>query len=229
VERRDRPRTSGQLLAAWIAKEELRRLLALAAHRDDPRARETIGRRLWAFYSWCADTDIPELHTLTATIETWWPAVAVFLATGITNARTEGTNRLVKQVKRVVRELRDLVRHRAKLVSLRTSLKNQVHAVLAAAGVPVTMSDVFGVEGAALLDRVPLATTARARVDSARRLIDMLEFEIDTFTRLSAVRLRTDPGYAAVQTIPGIGPILAAVLVAEIGEVGRRRRSLSTA
>jgi len=33
-----------------------------------------------------------------------------------------------------VRELRDLVRHRAKLVSLRTSLKNQVHAVLAARG-----------------------------------------------------------------------------------------------
>ena len=90
----------GQLLAAWIAKEELRSLLALAAARDDPRARETVRRRLWAFYSWCADTDIPELHTLAATIEAWWPAVEVFLATGITNARTEGTNRLVKQVKR---------------------------------------------------------------------------------------------------------------------------------
>jgi hypothetical protein len=72
---------TGQLLAAWIAKEELRALLALAAHRDDPRARESVRRRLWAFYSWCADTDIPELHTLAATIEAWWPAVEVFLST----------------------------------------------------------------------------------------------------------------------------------------------------
>ena len=88
---------SGQILSAWIAKEELRALCATAAtggHCED------IGRRLWAFYSWCADADIPELTTLAETIETWWPAIEVFLTTGLTNARTEGTNRLIKQVKR---------------------------------------------------------------------------------------------------------------------------------
>jgi transposase len=88
---------TGQILSAWIAKEELRALCATAAtggHYAD------IGRRLWAFYSWCADADIPELTTLAETIETWWPAIEVFLTTGLTNARTEGTNRLIKQVKR---------------------------------------------------------------------------------------------------------------------------------
>ena len=59
-----------------------------------------ITRRLWAFYRWCADANIPELTTLAETIETWWPAIEVFLTTGLTNARTEGTNRLIKQVKR---------------------------------------------------------------------------------------------------------------------------------
>jgi hypothetical protein len=34
----------------------------------------------------------------------------------------------------------------------------------------------------------------------------------------------THPGYAAVQTIPGIGPTLAAVLVAEIGDIQRFAR-----
>jgi transposase len=29
-------------------------------------------------YSWCADTDIPELTILADTIETWWPAIEVF-------------------------------------------------------------------------------------------------------------------------------------------------------
>ena len=43
------------------------------------------------------------------------------------------------------RELRGWVRHRAKLVGLRSSLKCQIHAVLAGAGVPVPMSDLFGV------------------------------------------------------------------------------------
>jgi transposase len=103
-------------------------------------------------------------------------------------------------------------------------LKNQVHAVLAAAGVPVAMSDVFGLEGSKLLDRVELVSTARARVDSARRLIDMLDFEIDTFSRLAASRLRRDEGYRAVQTIPGIGEILGAIFVAEIGDISRFAR-----
>src|SRR4249920_3784406 len=45
------------------------------------------------------------------------------------------------------RELRGWVRHRAKLVGLRSNLKCQVHAVLAAAGITVVMSDLFGVSG----------------------------------------------------------------------------------
>ncbi|HEY2834355.1 MAG TPA: ISL3 family transposase [Sporichthyaceae bacterium] len=89
--------STGQILTAWIAKEELRALCATAAHGGH---REDIARRLWAFYSWCADADVPELTTLAETIETWWPAIEVFLTTGLTNARTEGTNRLIKQVKR---------------------------------------------------------------------------------------------------------------------------------
>jgi len=52
------------------------------------------------------------------------------------------------------RELRALVRHRAKLVRLRSSLKCQVHAVLAGAGVPVAMTDLFGAQGPELLDSI---------------------------------------------------------------------------
>jgi transposase len=89
---------SCQILSAYIAKEELRQLLAAARDRADDAEIRT---RLYRFYSWCANTDIPELHRLATTIETWWPAILAFLHTGLTNARTEGYNRLVKQVKRV--------------------------------------------------------------------------------------------------------------------------------
>jgi transposase len=121
------------------------------------------------------------------------------------------------------RELRELVRHRAKLVALRSHCKAEVHAVLAKCGVQVLMTDLFGVAGYDLLDRLKLPAPYAARIASLRRLLEDLEFEIDLFTGLARGRLARDPGYVAVQQIPGIGPILAAVFVAEIGDVSRFR------
>ncbi len=103
---------TGQLLSAWIAKEELRALCAIAARGGDSGE---IRVRLWAFYRWCADAQIPELTTLAETIETWWPAIEVFLTTGITNARTEGTNRLIKQVKRAACGFRNRENYRRRV------------------------------------------------------------------------------------------------------------------
>jgi len=125
-----------------------------------------------------------------------------------------------------MRELRGWVRRRAKLVGLRFGLKNQVHAVLAAAGVHVPMSELFGAGGQQLLATTGPAVESRSRVDSLLRVITALDFEIDTFAPLVTGRLRTDPGYTAIQQIPGVGPLLGAVFVAEIrGSVrGRDRR-----
>ena len=83
--------------------------------------RHEIRDRLWAFYQWCADAQIPELTTLAETIETWWPAIEVFLTTRLTNARTEGTNRLIKQVKRAACGFRnrDNYRRRVRLHCIR--------------------------------------------------------------------------------------------------------------
>jgi transposase len=56
-------------------------------------------------------------------------------------------------------------------------------------------------------------------------VIDCLSAEVEVFTTVAGDRLRGHPGYAAIQAIPGVGPILAAVFVAEIGEIGRFRRA----
>ena len=58
-------------------------------------------------------------------------------------------------------------------------------------------------------------------MQSLRRLIEDLEDEIDLFDRLARGRLVADPGYVALQQLPGVGPILAAVFVAEVGDVTR--------
>jgi transposase len=119
------------------------------------------------------------------------------------------------------RELRELVRHRAKLVALRSHCKAEIHAVLAKCGVQVSMTDLFGVAGLELLNRVELPGVYRGRIDSLRRLMDALEFELDVFTGIVRARLSADAGYVALQAIPGIGPTLAAVFVAEIADVHR--------
>lgn len=119
------------------------------------------------------------------------------------------------------RELREAVRHRAKLVGLRSGLKAQVHAVLAKCGVEITVSDLFGVAGMDRLERLALPPAYRARVNSLLRLIDALDFEIDAVAQRVTADLATDPGYTAVQAIPGIGPILGAIFTVEIGDVHR--------
>ncbi len=44
---------------------------------------------------------MPETTRLAGTIEKWWPEIEGFLEYGVTNARTEGYNRVIKQIKRV--------------------------------------------------------------------------------------------------------------------------------
>ena len=69
-----------------------------------------------------------------------------------------------------IRELRELTRYRHKLVGLRTSCRDQVHAVLAKLGIPVTHSDIFGVHGQAWLDGLHLPQPYAGKVASLRQL-----------------------------------------------------------
>jgi transposase len=120
-----------------------------------------------------------------------------------------------------IRDLRELVRHRAKLVAVRSGWKCQVHAVLAACGIPVRMSDLFGDAGTQLLDHLQLPTAFAARVNSLRRLLTTLDAEVELFSGMVRARLARHRGYLAIQAIDGLGPVLASVLVAEIGDVAR--------
>jgi transposase len=121
------------------------------------------------------------------------------------------------------RELRELVRYRAKLVALRSGLKAQVHAVLAKEGVLPAVCDMFGRTGSQQLDELELADAYALRMQSLRSLIGAYDHEVATFERLIHQQLRDDRGYRAIQKINGIGPTMAAILVAEIGDVSRFR------
>jgi transposase len=122
-----------------------------------------------------------------------------------------------------IRELREVTRYRGKLVALRTSCKDQVHGVLAKLGIEVTCSDIFGVWGTRWLDELPLPQPYAWKVASLRQLIGWLSGDITVLEQVTAGLLAGHDGYRAVQDLPGIGPVLGAVIVAEIGDITRFR------
>lgn len=100
---------SAPILATWNAKEDLLDLLALARSQPD---REHIADRLYRFYYHCAHSGLPELKRLAITVQTWWPQILAFIATGITNAGSEGTNRVIKTIARDAYGIRNPVNQR---------------------------------------------------------------------------------------------------------------------
>jgi transposase len=122
-----------------------------------------------------------------------------------------------------VRECRRLVRMRASLVRIRSRLKCQVHAVCADAGVAVSVTDLFGVRGRELLATLSLPAATAGRLAACLRLVDDLAAEIALADREIMAAFRGDDRMRRLLPIPGIGPLLAATIIAEVWDAGRFR------
>jgi transposase len=120
-----------------------------------------------------------------------------------------------------LRELRELVRHRRQLVKLSTAVKAGVRALLAKHNIRLAASDLDGDTATGLMDALALPGTYATRLASQRRLLLVLADEIASVEVELHGRLRHHPGYCNLLKVKGIGPILAAVFVAEIGDVTR--------
>ena len=77
---------------------------------------ETVHRRT-RFFAACVTANMPEATRLAPTIDKWWPEIEGFLQAGITNARTEGHNRVIKQIKRVACGFRSQANYERRIMS----------------------------------------------------------------------------------------------------------------
>jgi transposase len=119
------------------------------------------------------------------------------------------------------RQERERARWRLHLVKHRSSLKQRVHAQLMAFGHRCAVSDLFGVRGRALLERLEFPESWRSGVLAAVALIDDLERQI-TAIEAELKRLGADHPYVALlETVPGISWVLGYTIAAEIGDIGR--------
>jgi len=119
------------------------------------------------------------------------------------------------------RELRELVRYRFSLVGHRTSAKAQIHGVMAKNGVLPVVGEMWGPAGTAQLDNLELPKAYTTRIESLRNLLEIYDREITLLDGDIHQVLKDDPGYRALLTLPGVGKVLGAVFVAEIGDITR--------
>ena len=120
-----------------------------------------------------------------------------------------------------VRELREVVRYRFHLVSHRSNCKAQIHGVMAKNGVLPARKEMWGPGGTAQLDALELPTGYAIRLDSLRDLIDIYDREVAVIDTYIHAQLKDHPGYRTIQQIDGIGKVIGAIFVAEIGDISR--------
>jgi transposase len=127
----------------------------------------------------------------------------------------------VWQPDEATRRLRRLTSHRAGLVYDRTAVRNRVTAVLARRLVRVPVSDVFGVRGRAWLAALELPSDERLTVDAAVQINAVLSEQIAAAEQAIAEAVVDDPRARRLLTIPGIGLVIAASILAVVGEIER--------
>lgn len=124
-----------------------------------------------------------------------------------------------------VRELRELVRYRRKLSQLQAGLKAQVHQTLGKEGAIPPMQSIWWSGGQRWLDELQLADAYTNRIESLRDLLKVYHREIASLDGEIHRKIMANPelagGYQAIQEIGGVGRVLAAVFVVEIGDVHR--------
>jgi transposase len=123
----------------------------------------------------------------------------------------------------VLRDHRELLRFRMKLVQSKTRWKNRSQALLMKHGVSVSQSDAFGESGREKLKGIQetLPDQARRVLVQQLEMIDQLEERIETVEGVLEEILEDSRPRTVLQTMPGIGSVLSAMLVLEIGDVQR--------
>ena len=124
-----------------------------------------------------------------------------------------------------IQELRDRTRLRKALAEDRRRWGQRLHAFLLHEGWPCSKSNLLRPPGLRWAASLRLPAPARLQVDSLLAVMAALEAQLDTVDSELRRFARGDERCQALQSIYGIGPILACHLLAEIGEARRFRRA----
>jgi len=118
------------------------------------------------------------------------------------------------------RDLRQMLRHRHKLVCLRTSVQNQLHALAMSQGL-CRKAKLWTVEGRKELEGLQLDPWASRRRRELLQLLNQLDPQIDELNEAVIQEAESRPEAVYLMKQPGVGPVTALAFVLTIGPVKR--------
>lgn len=143
---------------------------------------------------------------------------------GLNRLQRTGTLPAVWIPPRELRDMRDLPRTRMVLSRQRTRLKNRIHATLAKYGLSVEgASDAFGKRGREQIKQKLAYTPPHTRfgIEQHFAQLELIEQQIELFEKRMQDSFASCQEMELLQTLPGVGFILATVILLEIGDIDR--------
>ena len=122
---------------------------------------------------------------------------------------------------REIRDIREVLRYRASLISLRTSIKNKIWAIISKNGISPEFSDIFCKAGIKYLRALCLRSCYREAVDGYLNILEVLNCLIQEVGQRIKKIAEDNPDAKLLTTIPGISYYSALLIISEIGEIGR--------
>lgn len=121
------------------------------------------------------------------------------------------------------RKLKELLRHRSRLVRDATRMKNRIHMLLMKNNFRSPVSDLFGSRGLSYLQEIDLPAYHRHQLETYILLYEKLQEQIKPVTKTVRALVKENHTAQLLMTIPGIGPITAMFIVAEVEDISRFR------
>jgi transposase len=124
---------------------------------------------------------------------------------------------------KAVRQRKDTLRQRLYWARLRTRIRNRIHALLDRQPhleLPLC-TDLFGVRGMSHLRKLELPGADGILLRENLALMDLLNHQIKEQEKRITADNDQDEATRLIQSIPGLGPILASVIAAEIDGIDR--------
>src|SRR6266540_1795679 len=124
-----------------------------------------------------------------------------------------------------IQRLRDQTRLRKALAGERTGWAQRLHALLSQEGWPCPRGRLLTGEGRRWVDALELDPCARAQIEVMLTVMAALQEQLERLESELRRFARGDRRCQALETIFGVGPILACQLLAEIGDASRFQRA----
>ena len=121
------------------------------------------------------------------------------------------------------RQRKEVLRQRCFFVRQRTMLRNRIHRLLGGQHdlkLPV-VSDLFGRKGMSFLEKLELPAPAGLLLKQQLEMLRTVQARIKEDEAALEEMIEKTPGFQRLLSIPGMGPIIAAVVVSEIDNIER--------